>query len=228
VRLREIRIEASAAAADHAVVPPDLAFRWTAHHIAQLFAASLPQGFVLDGAAVFQVSCGPRGSDPQYQSVLGSSLYYVEDFDFEHYRLSPGPERDETLVVVVHLALSDIARRVGADASAVDAAAKTIRKLGYRQTLEVKNLGKRLPNGGRIKVLRCLSRDEGEAWRIRLLTRDGALVAEHVVGTVPSHLDRRDECATASLADGDYVIRTRLGREAFRCRLWPEHRTQAG
>lgn len=219
MRLRELRIEASPSAADRAVVAPDLVFRWTAHHIRELFTACLPNAFVLDGSSVFQITCGPRGEDPQYRSVLGSSQYYVEDFDFDAYRNASARGREEMLLDLIEASLRDVAERAGADATVVAATLSRMRDLGCRLCTEVKKLGKRLPNGDRVIVLRCLSSAEGEAWRLRVVSRARSTLTEMPIGRIPDYLDRREEYSTATIVDGDYIIRTKLGREAFRCRL---------
>jgi hypothetical protein len=216
VKLREIRIEASSAVSDHGVVPPDLVFRWTAHHVRELVAGCLPKAYILDGSSVFQITCGPRGSAAQYSVLLGSSEYFAEDFDFAKYRAASPTERDETLLTLIDDSLSDVAARVGADSSGIKAAVQQVRGLGVRRTVEVKKLGRKLAGGERIRVVRTLSREEGETWRFRLTSRSEALLAEVAMGTVPNFLDRREYYARAEMVRGAYVVRTRLGKEAFR------------
>src|SRR5688572_18932080 len=98
MRLRELRVEASRMAVDHRAFAPGLVFRWTTHHVREMFAALLPSGYVLDGSSVVQVTCGPRGEDPQYGQCLGSSEYFVEGFDFAAYARAPA--RDRELVIL--------------------------------------------------------------------------------------------------------------------------------
>jgi len=163
MRFRELRIEASPVARDQGLVPPDLVFRWTAHHVREIFTALLPQGYVLDGSSVIQITFGPRGEQPQYQQCLGSSEYYVEDFDFASYASSAKATRERVILASVEMALCEIAKRAGVDDSGVRLAAAGAIDCGFRLSVEIPKLRKALRQpAGKVHVFRCLSDDIGE------------------------------------------------------------------
>src|SRR4051812_43281500 len=109
MHLRQIAIEASRTA----LIPSEPVFRWTAHHVKEVFLALLPRRFILDGSGKVQITCGPRGNDIQYQQLLGTTNYYREEFAFQEYYAASPPEREEILLKTIEDALFDITLRAG-------------------------------------------------------------------------------------------------------------------
>jgi hypothetical protein len=219
LQFRELRVEASCLTSNHAVVA-GIVFRWTAHHVREIFSALLPRGYVLDGSSVIQVTCGPRGDNPQYFQCLGSSEYFVEDFDFASYARALPPVRERVVLATVEAALCDIADRVGAEKTALQNTASAVIECGFCLSTEVPKLRKTMrPSGRSLRVFRCLGTDLGETWLVRVVGRDKAVIAEIVMGKTPDYLNRRDYFKVAELIDGCYVVRDNLGWETFRLDL---------
>lgn len=213
LQLREIRIEASRLAPCLSGIP----FRWTAHHVREIFTALLPRGYQHDGSSVIQITCGPRGAEPQYHRVLGSSEYYVEEFNFTAYEQSSPADKEECLLRVLVDALCDIADRLGLSKDVVCTTAAAVRTCGFRLSLPQPNLKKRVPGTSMyLEVVRCLFREEGESWTLRLATRTGQIIREFAINERPDFLDRRDMYRKARIDSHEYVLINRLGKTCFR------------
>ncbi len=216
MRFRELRIEASKAIGANGIMPPDFVFRWTAHHVREIFTALLPRNFDLDGSSVIQITCGPCTNDSKYESVLGSSEYFIEDFDFGFYAAASSNEREALLLSSVETALIEIAALAGTSPAAIMATAQAVRDGGFKLELEVIKLRKRLPSStNTVRVFRCLSSMDGETWRARCFDKNGKLCGAKVMGKAPDFLDRRDFYHAAELRDGQYIVLSRLGKETF-------------
>ena len=149
--------------------------------------------------------------------MLGSSEYFVEDFDFAFYGSASPTERELLLLKVVEDALGDIARRVNADFSVIAEAAQGVRDCDFRLATEIERLKKRIPGSAcTIRVVRSLSSAQGEVWLLHARARDGTVLEEVVMGKAPNYLDRRDFYRVADVDGTDYVVKERLGRESFR------------
>ena len=217
MRFRELRIEASPAASDHGVLPSGIAFRWTAHHVREIFSAVLPRDTTLDGSSVIQITCGPRVAGPLYHRALGSSEYFVEDFDFAHYARASPRDREVLLLQVIETALHDIARLVGAEPTPIEVAAQRVRDCSFALTQEVARLKRKIPNSPcAIRVFRSLSNELGESWLMRVCPPTGAAIEEVVMGKSPSYLDRREFYRAAEIEGANYIVRDTRGRETFR------------
>jgi hypothetical protein len=217
MRFRELRIEASSLVSDHGVVAPGLVFRWTAHHVREIFSALLPRGFVLDGSSVIQITCGPRGEEPQYTQLLGTSEYFVEDFDFVSYTKGDSAARERIILATVQRALCDIADRAGAEKAELNRTIAAVNECGFHLSTEVLKLRKALrPSGCSLRVFRCLCASLGETWLARVVRRDDVVIAETVMGASPDYLDRRDYFKLARLIGEEYVVHDRLDKETFR------------
>lgn len=217
MRFRELRIEASKRISDHGIIEPGYSFRSTTHHVREIFTALLPSSYVLDGSSVFQITCGPRGEESQYRQCLGSSEYYVEDFEFSSYAKADPAGRERMILATVERALSDIATRANADSSVVKTTAAAVLEHNFQLTTEIKKLRKGLgTSGNKLQVYRSLASEFGEAWYARITDRHGSLLAEREMNKKPDSLDRRDYFKAAELIEGSYVVRDHLGKETFR------------
>lgn len=183
-----------------------------------IFATLLPRGYVLGGVSVIQLNYGSRGDEPQYIVWPRKSIvYYVEDFDFVAYRRASPAERERILLSSVEAALCDVADRVGVDDAILRNTCTAVAECGFSYSVEIPKLRKTLrPSGNTLRVFRCLSSNVGEAWILRVMRRDGTVIAEFAMDKTPNHLDRRDYFKKAEMADDSYVVRDNLAHETFR------------
>lgn len=113
-------------------------------------------------------------------------------------------------------ALRRIAALGGRSDKAIVAAAEEVREINFRLTLPVPKLTKGIP-GSRctVQVLRHLSPEQGEVWTMRVLRRGIGLLKEVPIGPRPNYLDGRGLYQQASIENGKYVLRHRLGHVHF-------------
>lgn len=218
MHFRELRVQASRLVSDHSrVAGLRTPFHWTAHHVRQIYAALLPKGYVLDGSSVIQITCGTRGEEPQYRQNLGSSEYFVDDFDFVAYARASPNERQRIILSTVRAALCDIASRVGKQDAELRSTAAAVAEHEFRYSVEIGKLKRFVNSTGRtVRVFRHLALELGETWALQITERGGSLVAEHAMGKSPQYLDCRDSYKSAELAEDAYIIRDNLGYETFR------------
>lgn len=81
-RFTELRVESSPDVTHAGRVLDGVPFRADAYHVAALFMAALPRDYVLDGASLLTLQCGPPGDEPRYQRCPGASVVCVDPFDF--------------------------------------------------------------------------------------------------------------------------------------------------
>jgi hypothetical protein len=203
---------------DGAALPTGRSFHGKTHHVVEMFAHLLPEGFDLDGSAKVAIACGPRGPESQYRQVLGTSHYFVEDFDFGRFFSSSGEERDKMTLRTIHDVLRDIALRHGREEAVglLSAIARSIADSGFEMVLPVQSLTQfRNPPGWRIHVSRRLDRESGESWMAELLDRAGNRLAQKEMTRHPGDLDRRHQFHQAQF-DGDvYSVMNRFGKRVF-------------
>lgn len=214
-RFTELRVDASPVVTRAGRVLEGFPFRADAYHVAALFMAALPRDYVLDGASLLTLQCGPHGDDPVYQRFPGASVVCVDPFDFAAYAGSDPAARERAVLALIEqhgLALID---RVGADPAPWRAAAALVRAQGFRREDEVVRLGRALPaRAGWIRVYRGLGAGIGEQWQARVLDRGGARVASYPMRS-PAALDQRDWFTRSAWEQGVFVVRQRLGQVVF-------------
>jgi hypothetical protein len=213
--LKMIAVEASAKAS----MPSEPVFRWTVHHVKEIFLALLPQKFVLDGSSKVQITCGPCGDESQYQRVLGTTDYFREDFDFlQYYALKPA-ERDNMLLTVLQESLFDIASRVNECVEAQDvilAVARDVASHEFSLKLHSRRLSKvtscrRL----RVNIYRNLNRQVGEVWSSEVIARDHNLIHEEWIGEMPHYLDLTDFYKSSTWKGNVFVVQNRFGKTVY-------------
>ena len=120
-------------------------FRFTTHHVRELFEHFLPKQFVLDKAEQITIHCGPRPTrEHHYHSYGASSALYVEDFDFAAYfKMSP-EEREEAILKVIEGALKEVGSAHGANCDVISQTAIKVRMSGFRAEIAVKSFPKLL------------------------------------------------------------------------------------
>ncbi len=217
MHLKELRIEASKGVCAQIDAALGVPFRWTVHHVREIFTRLLPFGFALDGSSVVQLTFGPGGGELPYRQVLGCSEFLVEDFDFAGYAIAPPKVREGMLLDAVEGALHRIASPVGKERSVIAATALAVRERSFRLEYEIKKLRKLLA-GSRdvVRVYRSLSADHGESWFCRRFSATGSLRGEYVMGQSPGYLNRSDLYCSALVQGRQYCTFSRLGKETFR------------
>lgn len=200
--------------------PNGLPFRWSAHHVREGVLALLPRGLDVDGSSKIQITCAPgRARSRQYWQALGASEYVVEDVDFGRLAGLPSRERDICLLGLIEGALIDLAgrhHRGHAVETAIREACEALRRQDFRLDLPVPRLAKSSRDRtARARVVRCLNRDAGEAWRVEITTNSGAEPDIRWMTERPHYLDMRDVFARSEWAQGRFIVRDRLGRITY-------------
>jgi len=184
-------------AGELAKVPEEPRFRWLAYHVKEVFLALLPKRFQLNDTSKLQITCGPRGNERQYLEVLGTSEYFVEDFDFAAYYAKQGRQRDDFLLDVIEACLVDIDGRRRLDPATPERIASTVaavRQSDFSVSREVKKLT-RSTKCRKLKfaVSRHLNRDVGEGWSVDVVKKDKQVLDRQWIGEVPDFLDRTEQ-----------------------------------
>jgi hypothetical protein len=224
--LRQIEIEASKAVGGDRVLellpkltarwlkPDKPVFRWTLHHAKEVFLALLPPKFVLDGSRKITIVCGWRsGREEQYSQMNGTSVYFVEDFEFDWYRRITPPNREDVILQLLENSFLNIGSRCHWSRRQNDALyeiVKATRQCDFAQKLSRRRLSKwttcrRL----RVNIVRHLNRNDGEAWSCEVSRDDGVLVHSEWLHERPSHF-ARSELYNRSEWDGNsFKVRSR-------------------
>jgi hypothetical protein len=204
---------------DHATLPKQLVFRWTVHHVTELFLATLGRKYVLDASSKVQITCGPRGEQPRYWQALGCSELFVEDFDFDRYVALTPEARECHALSTLHGALSEVARRAAAEVTPLDDARDAVLACRFAMEIPIARLSRRVPGTRRrVVIVRRLSREVGESWIARQVDHDGRIVASRAMTKEPDFLDRTDVFKRSEMKGRTFVVKDRLGKETFR---WP-------
>lgn len=184
--LRILDVEASPLAE----VPEGMVFRWTMHHVKELFLENLPPKYVLDGSEAVRITCGPRGSDPHYAQVLGASNVFLEDFDFQGYGQVTGRTRELLAIGSIERALCDVAAIVGTGSGPITEAAGAVKGSDFRMSKEIPRLRCVIP-GTRMRVVavRNLSEQDGELWSARVYDSSRKVAAERPIGDRPNYVE---------------------------------------
>lgn len=218
MRLTTVTMMASEAAAP----PASKGFRALTHHVTELFTHFLPKGYTLDGSGRVTVTCGPRGSEPQYMRALGTSNFFAENFDFKRFYGSSGEARDQMTLETLKDSLSSIARMHGDSPAVVEPIVEAARKVsdsGFQLMLPVKKLSMTCRERKfRIQVSRCLNRDSGEAWLAELFDPAGSKRDEKWVTGRTGSLDMREHFREAQFESGTYKIFDRFDKVIFEWR----------
>lgn len=197
-------------------------FRWTAHHVKEIFLAMLPHKFNLDGSGKVQITCGPRHDEPQYHQVLGTSNYFKEDFDFVAYYAMKPTQREEAILKLIQECFTDIARRHGQheNEAHISPTCEAVRLSQFRLALDVKKLSRRFRSAKiKIWIRRVLSRDEGESWRCDVIHQAKGLLYSEWLGEHPSYLYGAGLYKQSRLDGFDFEIRDALGKVRYQLNL---------
>ncbi len=194
---------------DCAPTPSDgTVFRWTAHHVKEIFLHFLPKRFELDGSTKFTLYCGPSPcGEPIYNNVLGASWYHADDFDFAAYYGGNASQREETVLAIPVDVLARVASEHHHSADPIWEAAEAVRRCGFALELPVVRLSRSSPDRTlKLRVFRRLSHQDGEAWGIHVLRRDGTQLETEWITDRPDYLDRTTHLNLSRWTDGVFEI----------------------
>lgn len=152
-----------------AVQAPDAApFRHTAHHVAEVFMAFLPR-IKLNRSSKIAIGFGPRGDEDIFDSVLGVTSRYIEDFDVARFDALDARGKEEALLEAFTGVLCTLP---GADAARehIEAARVQTLESGFTRRILVKKLSQR-SGAHAVCVYRVLGRECGETWYCELADR---------------------------------------------------------
>lgn len=215
MRLSMLAIEASPLA----VLPKMPVFRWLVHHVREAYVFLQPKDFDLDGSGKIQITCGPRGSDPQYVQVLGTSNYYVDEFGFSEYFSAAPLQRDLLAVSLIEesfVRIADIHKKPDSLKASIRKTGQALRDVDFALKICVPGLSRVLPGRkAKISVFRCLNRLDGEAWCIEVTEGDGLVLHTEWMTKRPNYLNLTDFYKRSEWSDRTLVLKNRLGKVVF-------------
>lgn len=130
-RLTQLRVCSNDVVTEHGIVPPRLHFRGTTHHVTEMFANLLGRQYTLNGSSLVQITCGPRGNEPEFYNVLGTTEVFVESFDFGAYHAMGDAGREQAILALVEDHLLAIAEKEQADPEPIRSCAAAVRHHGF-------------------------------------------------------------------------------------------------
>jgi hypothetical protein len=210
--LKSIRIERSrASTVEREVIP----FRWTAHHVIQIFTSLLPPKYNLDGSSLFQITLGSSGGKPIYSNLLGSSELYIEDFDFDLYNESSSLQQEQIILDLIEHTLLLISRKNDGDVETIKKTVELTKSTEFYQKTKIKKLCKKHSQCHlNIDIYRVLSKKHGESWSIEILNKN-KLIHEKYMTEIPSYMDCREIFSKSQWQDSLFVVTDRTGRKTF-------------
>ncbi len=183
----------------------------------------LPKTFTLDGSSKLHVWVGPRGQDPKYQQLLGSSIYYYEDFNFAEYFALPQLQRDLRALTVLETSFLDIGPRHDEKArQVIRNACVSEKEMDFASTTRWEKLSKRNANKKvKVNVYRHLNRNDGEAWSCQVTTNDNVELHTEWIGDRPDYINRTEFYKTSRWQGDVFQICQRLGQVVHQLDIGP-------
>jgi hypothetical protein len=210
--LREIRIGLSRCLWKD---PIKSTFPQTAHHVREIFAAILPHKYYLDGSSLFQITFGSKENKPKYYSLLGSSEYFVEDFDFTSYYNSPPSHQQEIILQTIKNVFVLIAEQNNSDIETLKKVVQQIRDVDFYLKTKIQKLCKKHPESKlRININRILSIEDGESWTMEVYKGKESIHDEYIT-IKPSYIDQRGVFFKSELQDSIFSIFDTLGTKTL-------------
>lgn len=211
----------SIVSSENSNLPENCNFRWTAHHVKEIFLALLPKKFTLDTMSKFSISFGPKGNDPKYQQMIGCSNYYVEDFDFEIFFNLTKSEQEEIILNKLEGALLNIGKKkFNADLDIIKSTISKVRESNFRMKILIKKLSRTSPSRKiKLNIYRILSKEDCESWLLEIINNKGKLLHNEWIGKHPGHLVRTDQFRTSEWNGNNFLIRDRFKDEVFKINI---------
>ncbi len=208
--LRDIQIEAD----EHSENELGFPFSWSAHHVKESLLHFLPKKFTLDGSSKVTLRCGPRefSEDPLRSSVLGTTLFVAEDFDFASYKQADAEQRQEHMLDFLVKSLTNLVPANSNDLRYIFDAADAVRAAHFAVDIPTRMSHLSPDRRRKFVIFRSIGLEVGESWSLQLSSRDGSKVERFWITCRPDYLDRRDMFNSA-VWEGDGVeIRSRRGK----------------
>lgn len=129
-------------------------------------------------------------------------------------KLSLTLEREqEYILCLIENILIDIVKQVNGDTLTINIIQDTARKLRNMNYYYEKRVDKLCKNSldrrYRTEIYRCLGKEIGEAWHLKIKTKDDKQYCEWITG-IPDYLNRTDFFKKARWEDGTYIINDNL------------------
>jgi hypothetical protein len=190
----------------------DQHLHWDSHHVKEIFMASLPAKYTIDGSSQIAIVCGKTISDVKFRSILGSTTCFVEHFDFDSYWALEKGVRENLILDLIEKTLCELARENEVETSIIEETAEKVRKINFQMSIEISKLNLyQKERNLHFKIFRNLSKELGETWSVKIIDGKGKLLDEKVIGETPDYLDLRGALKKTTLEDGVLVFRDRFG-----------------
>jgi hypothetical protein len=194
----------------------EVPFRWTTHHVTEIFISLLPKNYELDGSSLVQITCGLDEGQPTYRQMLGSSEYYIPDFDFQGYYNLSLEEREKYILGVIEKTLTEIARQYNANELIIFQTAEEVRRREFNLKIHIKKLSKKFPGRAlKIDVYRHLSKEGGEDWTLEVI-QSKEVVHKEFMRQRPNSLDLRDYFKKSEWNGHDFIVFSKPNKEVYR------------
>ncbi len=217
--LKMITIEKTKGLVTPSDKPP---FRWTCHHVKEIFLTSLPRKFSLDGSRKIQITCGRDPDTPTYSKVSGVTNYQVADFGFHDYYASKPHEREKAILQLLRDSFIDIIAHCGErEAKAekkrivLDATNKVV-SCNFRRKIAVKKLSRAVPSLPlKVQIYRVLSQEDGESWCCEVERNAKDLLFSEWMGKHPEYLYGAGLYATSEFDADVFRVFDNLGKRTY-------------
>jgi len=214
-KFRDLRLEQTR----ESITPTkEMPFRWMVYHVKELFMEFLPK-IEINDSSVIQIDFGIRGDEPEFDSVLGSTNIFIENFDFDaFYRLDKRTQEHMILEIIVD-SLCEISQRKGKDPDKINIikeAANKVTESNFNLTKHIKRLSKKCPNKTySINVYKCINLSCGEAWNCEIENIKSGAVTQKWMTKVPNFIDRQDWFKKITVTDTEYTVFDKFSKIVF-------------
>jgi hypothetical protein len=195
-------------------------FRWVTHHVSEIYLHLLPK-ININNSSKIVLNFGNQGNEVAFNSMLGCTNIFIEDFDFEKFYCSSTRERELILIDAIKSNLVSIYKRNNnnpEDIQSIIATADKVIEIEFNLEIPIKKLEKVTKDRQKkMEIYRVLNAEVGEAWKCKIINpKDNSLLAEQWIDKIPSYLDRLDYFKKAEIKENYYVIYNNLGNVTFK------------
>ena len=212
MKLRILTIEASKI---KDIFPKEIPFRNFAHHIKEQFLFFLPKNVEINKSSKIEIVFGPKGNEPLFDNVLGSTNYFIEEFDFKAFYELSDIEKEYIVLEKIKETLIKLS-----DKKVEIEILETTKKLyenKFNLEIEIKKLSKYLTNKKRkISIFRILNKDIGEGWKYKIIdTNTKEIIEENWMTKIPNYLDKTDYFKKSIINEDKFIIVNNLEKVVF-------------
>jgi hypothetical protein len=207
--LRYLTLRASKKLKDHR-------FNWIVHHIQEIYLHLFPKDIEINNSTKIAIIFGPIGDEPVWNSVLGVTSYYIENFDFDNFYRLNKIEQENLILEIVNNTIVNISERNGKNKDAkqkIIATKNKIKDIKFSMEIDIKKLSKTsLDKKYKINIYRILNKESGEGWKyIKLNRKTKEIIEEHWINEIPDHRDLTDYYKKAEITSDGYILYNNLG-----------------